>query len=483
MGDQAYVPGVDYDIFISYAHVINRPQFGQQFGGRWVNDLAEDLENELAQTLAPIPKIWLSESEKTRKRRGDWWLDVHSALKSSAILITINGPGWDVSGNCQSEKDVFEEEEEDPRTESGARRIIEVVHRLDGGRLPSNLITGDPVWLCPKPQDDPQGRTFDRSTPEYRSGVIEMCRRVERVLREMRATAPAVSLNPFVSSFVFWPPESAISELHKKLKTELSRRYRLVDSRAHAPSLSIHVLGKSNQPEAINEFERVKNGNAANRCMIILDPELSADDADARDYQALEGKRPNLEVYLGVNRASDEIVSQVKGRIDQLFPKPSRQTKVYVICSSSSDRNTDGFKRLEEKLKDYDPDKGPGNKLVFHEGSRKPTQQGFFSRCDGCFLVWQGGNANWFSPQYKEELKTGQKVRPPTNPIAANGVCLMPPEPTRDLERKEEVFSELAAQWTPDNYYPINGLAMDEKALLALVDAFLLPLRQRRAQP
>jgi hypothetical protein len=469
------VPGFEYDIFISYGHRINTPIFGI----KWVTELKKELKGVLAATLDPA--IWLSEDE-SRTRSGDWSLDVDSAVKSSAVLITINGPSWDDSGNCKDEKDAFEEEEEDPRTRLGTRRIIEVVHHLTvDGKSPSNLTSGDVVWFCPRPQEDPHGATFDPGSDEFRRGVLELSKRVQKVLVEMKEAATAVFLNPRFTPRRYWDPKLSIFGLHGSLRDKLGKQYRLIDKPAQA-SVSIHVLGKNNDPAVIAEFRRAKDEESGKPCIVILDPDMAKEDPDTRAYQEFE--RPNLDVYLGANKTNDETIDDVIKSISRLFPKQPRQTKVYVICSNADDSKTEVFQNLLEELKDYD-DAGktsPGNIFEFHYGVQNTRQNKALGRCDGALLVWQGGNSKWFRPQYLEELKDGERLRPSKNPIAAMGVCLMKPEPTPEEERKGEIFAQLYRQWKPEVAFRLINDLTAEADRRAAVQAFLKPLRERRAQ-
>ncbi len=90
----AFVPGFEYDIFVSYAHADNEDG--------WVNHVVEELRNRLKQLTAPDElSIWF-DPKLGGADAGE------SAVKSAALLLAILSPQAMASGFCRREWHSFE---------------------------------------------------------------------------------------------------------------------------------------------------------------------------------------------------------------------------------------------------------------------------------------------------------------------------------------------------------------------------------------
>jgi|GEM_PF-3180534 len=99
----AYLPGYQYDIFISYAHVDNDPYVKGEEG--WVDQFCRSLKSLLAQQLGRDKlAIWRDE-----QLAGVDILkpSITEACQGSALLVSITSPGYMASEWCLSEYEVF----------------------------------------------------------------------------------------------------------------------------------------------------------------------------------------------------------------------------------------------------------------------------------------------------------------------------------------------------------------------------------------
>ena len=96
--------GYDYDIFVSYAHVDDRPMPGAAQG--WVTTFANCIKTKLAQKLGrnDAYALWMD-----YELRGGQPITPHilDKLQRSATLFVVLSPGYLKSVWCQRELDTF----------------------------------------------------------------------------------------------------------------------------------------------------------------------------------------------------------------------------------------------------------------------------------------------------------------------------------------------------------------------------------------
>jgi hypothetical protein len=114
-----YLPGFEYDLFVSYAHIDDEPDVGQEFG--WVTVLKDNLKTRINRRLATESKIWMDQQLVSQARFSAPILD---ALKHAAGLLIIASPAYLNSYWCGRERGSFLEGLQDHRT---AQRPIFVV--------------------------------------------------------------------------------------------------------------------------------------------------------------------------------------------------------------------------------------------------------------------------------------------------------------------------------------------------------------------
>jgi hypothetical protein len=99
----AYVPGLEQDVFISYAHIDNEP-FGES-QSRWVSDFQRDLQRRLPMVLGAEAVVWrdprLQGNEVT-------WEILESRLRKCATLVVVLSPRYVESESCQRELGYFQ---------------------------------------------------------------------------------------------------------------------------------------------------------------------------------------------------------------------------------------------------------------------------------------------------------------------------------------------------------------------------------------
>jgi hypothetical protein len=102
----ALIPGYEYDIFISYAHVDNIPVGDEKEG--WIVRFYETLRTVLARRFGrtDMVKIWWD----SKKLDGSTVFDdsIAGGIERSAVMICLNSPGYAASDYCQQELTSFQ---------------------------------------------------------------------------------------------------------------------------------------------------------------------------------------------------------------------------------------------------------------------------------------------------------------------------------------------------------------------------------------
>jgi hypothetical protein len=113
----AYVPGPQYDLFLSYARE----------DGAWVNALQEQLTERLLHRLGSNPDIW---QDINKLRTGqNWPAQLDDAIRASAAFIAVLSRSSFGNKWCEKELDIFlkEAEKEDALETGGYGRVLKVI--------------------------------------------------------------------------------------------------------------------------------------------------------------------------------------------------------------------------------------------------------------------------------------------------------------------------------------------------------------------
>jgi len=265
----AYIPGYEYDIFISYAHVDNIAFPGQADG--WIEQFYKNLNLMLAKRVGrlDIVKFWWD----TKKLDGSVLFDqsIESGIKKSAIMICLNSPGYAASAYCRQELDTFYKKAQAENTglKVGDRsRIVHVLlNNIPFKEWPAELngATGFPFHDSKESSDF--GDTIDTLAPEFRVQMQNVRDAVWNILSEFPKNEPAAKVQEAEKAageedaFTIYLGEVAdtLRTPRKRLITELEKKgYRIVtgipppdDATAHEAAtktalqnahLAIHLL-------------------------------------------------------------------------------------------------------------------------------------------------------------------------------------------------------------------------------------------------
>ena len=194
----AMVPGYDYDIFISYAHVDNLEISGQKNG--WIEEFYNSLNLLMIKRYGrmDVIKIWWD----NKKLDGSILFDqsIETGIKRSAIMICLQSPGYTQSQYCKQELDTFYKKasEEKVGLSIGDRsRIINVLlNNIPYKQWPPELsgTSGFPFHDAKEATDF--GDTLDPTSTEFRTQLQNVRDAVWNILENFPKETPGIINEP-----------------------------------------------------------------------------------------------------------------------------------------------------------------------------------------------------------------------------------------------------------------------------------------------
>jgi hypothetical protein len=99
-----FVPDSAYDVFVSYAHVNDEPDPGQDEG--WVSTFVSVIKKRLFEKLGrpDACSLWM---DPELSKHSPFTPEIRTALEKSATMLVILSPGYLASKSCLWEKNEF----------------------------------------------------------------------------------------------------------------------------------------------------------------------------------------------------------------------------------------------------------------------------------------------------------------------------------------------------------------------------------------
>ncbi len=178
-----YVPGFDYDIFISYATLDNDENSVVEF----VETLERHLSDNLVNFFSPKEKVrvYFDRTRLGKETAVNWTQELEAAASSCALLVPLLSPNYLSSPICADERKWY-------RSQSHARKTALAVigwRAGDGTSLPAELNVA---------QRHPPGENWLASlSPEERKASAQaFAIKLRDALQSMRSSVDAVFLGP-----------------------------------------------------------------------------------------------------------------------------------------------------------------------------------------------------------------------------------------------------------------------------------------------
>jgi hypothetical protein len=264
VGGEAILPGFSTDIFISYSHVDNHQIDAK--GTLWVENFHRELQGLVNTCVGRPVQIW-----RDRRLSGSTVFseEIAERLRSTAILVTIESPGYFESDWCTREREIFVE----AATRSGGldvnnhRRIIRASKVPVGHtELPEVLkpTTGFPLYSI----DEQSGKAIDYlfdPRPEaeklYRRALSLLAQSIADLLKLMRdGVSTSHPVDESHTTVYLAETTSDLERERNSIRLELEARgcvviprqplprdvehcSEMVRNDLHRANLSIHLLG------------------------------------------------------------------------------------------------------------------------------------------------------------------------------------------------------------------------------------------------
>lgn len=163
----AFVPGFEYDIFISYAHVDNQTVSDVREG--WIDQFHKHLQLRLSMEFGRMDMVHLWRDDKLE--RGQLFdKTIQDALDGSAVFVSLTSRGHLASEYCQNEVEWFHKktlgEAEGPAIHDRSRLVNCLINDIHYTEWPAKLTgtSGYPLFDQEEDGDptDPHGKLFKR---------------------------------------------------------------------------------------------------------------------------------------------------------------------------------------------------------------------------------------------------------------------------------------------------------------------------------
>lgn len=181
----AYVPGYEYDVFISYAHVDDTPDAGCETG--WVTELVAGLRRQLAQNLGREAIVWMDQE----RRGNEPTSEILNRVSRSAVIIPILSPGYLTSEWCQRELECFYHELTERDATRPNTRVFPVFTRevkLAERPLKLQPLPGYRFW-----SQDANGALHRADSRKDRMGARKYFRELDRLSQDLAGELCALS--------------------------------------------------------------------------------------------------------------------------------------------------------------------------------------------------------------------------------------------------------------------------------------------------
>lgn len=176
----AIIPGFEYDIFISYAHLDNVTLNGGQKG--WIEQFYGHLKQLLDRRYGRMDmvKIWWDDKKLDGTKLFDE--SIKSGIEKAAIMICIDSPGYQKSAYCLQELDLFcKKTQNDPvglKIGDKSRVVHVLLNNIHFEEWPEAFsgTTGFPFHDSTEKDDfgdplDPQSKKFQKQMQDFRDAL------------------------------------------------------------------------------------------------------------------------------------------------------------------------------------------------------------------------------------------------------------------------------------------------------------------------
>ena len=441
------IPGFDYDMFVSYAHLDN-PSFGASARG-WVDTLVQMLESEVRARGIKGFQAW---SDADLAENMPLTPQLVDKIKRSATLLVIMSPCYLQSDWCKREREQFLSLVSD-RVADGCVFVVEA-REVGHSEYPKALSDLVPVvfWV-----QDPESRT-DRPLGMPNPNEEQYYARICRISYLIKEQLERLKSHPTSSTMPAAPVSAGGATVFVARATE-DLEDREDELRSYLTQLGITVLPQSRYPQT--SAETFETGMLKDLSQSKLYSQLLST-SRGRELDFLPGKRHPCFQYEIARKAGKTVflwrdrnldITSVKDpdhlnlldsaracgieefkravsdeALKQPPPPPPVSANVMVFVNADR-RDRDLAKRIGAELKKKGVDCFHPLESGTPEEIRKDLE-GNLRDCDGVLLVYGDAGADWIRTQLRQSNKV---IRLRDHPLKGLAVLEGPPPEKTDL--------------------------------------------------
>jgi hypothetical protein len=447
MAESAFVTGFEQDIFVSYAHVDNEPDFDGEDG--WVSTLERLLTRRLKKLLGRgCCSVW---RDQELAKYIDFEPQIVKSLESCATFLLILSPGYLKSPWCNRELQTFLKMVRE-RGSSGGGVFVVQREKIDHQDWPEELygagLTEYRFWTeesgkRPRPLDSRRDRGA------YFDALNDLANEINECLQNMRASSEAkkagssrlavgsqgtneagssaqseTSVEPAATVFLAETTDD-IDPVRSQVKRHLEQSGLRVVPESYYPrdpdafaqavqedlaeakifvQLLSEVAGRQ-LPDSDDTYVAYQHQAAVDKKLPILqwrDPELRAEDVEA-EVDNLDHQRLLLGSTVEAVDIEDfkhDVVTRAT-RKEPEYVKPPGDAFVFVNTATADCP-------LAADLCQYLDQRGFGYSIPIHQGKPEEIREDLRTNvltCDGMIVIYGNSASNWVRGQLLEARK------------------------------------------------------------------------------
>ncbi|MGC4085149.1 MAG: toll/interleukin-1 receptor domain-containing protein [Vicinamibacterales bacterium] len=429
----AFVPGFEYDVFISYAH---------QDDVRWVRAFEEQLCEEVSQRLGLPICAW---QDTSHLRAGeDWQIGIQQGIRQSAAFVAVVSPLYQNSVWCARERAEFQRQFGPQQQKDTGGRFFKAVKTPwpdNGHRFFLQNIQDVDFY-----RDDDEGtRDFTPGSREFKRAVRKLADGIEPLLRRMRRGNQRVH--------VAWPVDECLTaweELSRELRSkgfdvqptgprDASFADRLLMADLDRAVMSVHLLGSTHDP--FSERMALLAADLELQMMFWVAPGADAG-ADARQRAFLDairlGVRPDdaarewprgwsLIADSGMRRFIDAVLTKLRPQAAS-SPAPVSKDKpsIYLVHDATTAEDTSVALEIRDRIARAES----MEVFVSRSDHASPTEQKLYHEnllksCDGVLLYRNAAPEGWWNQLAPEVILAERRFE--RDPIKSRAFLLNTP--------------------------------------------------------
>lgn len=409
VSSMAYVPGLEHDLFLSYAHE----------DLAWVRALQEQLTERLLHRLGCECDVWQDEN---KLRTGqDWASELDKAIRTSAAFISVLSRNYQGSRWCEKELDAFLDEAEraaGPET-GGYGRILKVIRFPWRNNAHEGFLSSyQHVPFFDRDARTGQERELKHTSEPFRKAVDKLSFHIEKlfdamlrgtekvfvaragadtaeeresIIREIRAAGYALSP----------PPEGAIPKgLDRKTLCQF------IDEAC----VTVHLLGAAFDPAIPEQIDlAIEAGKKVVFCLSRGHESAGGEQRKLIDrirenqWNLGEGRWALLQSHSQANLRRD-LIGLLEPSRRGGTPLPNDTARVYLLCDPTTPEDAGFAHVVQESIREKERIDVAVPQTAADSFSPGAQHERLLRECNGLLLYYDKAPSKWYSRNFADLL-------------------------------------------------------------------------------